>query len=422
MCSSSECYAGRTGWFVVLALWTRLFILVGIYKAIGMMIPLLQVQFDTTTWILGWITSIIGAPAGLAGIFAKPIGRYLGPGNAVMLCGAMISVSVIIASFATSPVQLACVFVLLLGTGFGISGVLIKEAIGRCFNKNYATATGIARTGDSIGLFVCAPAAQIFLDVYGWRGATLLIGAISMHFVACGALLVRAGISSKSKYQELPGNDIISKPNRLPSCCFTFSKTVSENFDTRLFTDYRYWSVAIVACSTKFTFNMWIIYFVSQALSNGFSLEEAATFIAIGGIGGLLGKLVQGILVDRGVVSIVLLMGITLIISSAAFCVTPWLTSYWPMMTSTVVILTCSGALCCLLDVLSKQVLGVELPAGAFGWTAFTSAIVDVAIGFIPGWIYDSTGSYTTAFIFIGSVQFLPIFPLLILRYKQCVE
>ncbi|XP_038069412.1 monocarboxylate transporter 12-like [Patiria miniata] len=413
---------GRAGWLVVLALWTRLFLMVGVLKSIGMMIPLLQDQFNTSTWIMGWISSIIGTSTGISGIFAKLIGRRFGPGYAIMTCGVMISASVIIASFATSPGHLACVFVVLLGTGFGISGVLMKEVIGRCFTTNYATATGIARTGDSAGLIVCAPLFQLFLDTYGWRGAMLLMGAISMHLVVCGALMVRAGASPTSTYQELSGDDVISEPSQLPACCDALSRNLSRNFEIQLLSDYRYWAAASVAFCTKYAFNMWIIYFVSQAQSNGFSLEDAATFVTVAGVGGLLGRLAQGILMDRKIIPLFPLTAITITVCSASFCATPFLTSYWLMMTSSLTIATFSGALYCLQDVICKQVLGVNLLAGAFGWTGITSATMDFALGFIPGWIYDTTGSYTTAFIFLGSVQFIPMFPLLILRYKGWVE
>ncbi|XP_038059911.1 monocarboxylate transporter 12-like isoform X2 [Patiria miniata] len=413
----------RAGWFAVLAMWTRAFIWSAVIKVISMTLPLLQDQFDTTTWILGWVTSFIGTATGLFAITSRLMGRWFRPGYVIMTCGAMIGGSVIMASFANSPAHLACVFILLLGTGFGISSVLIKEAIARCFATNYATATGIARTGDSIGLFVCAPIIQVFIDTYGWRGAMLLVGAISMHLVVCGALMMRAGAPSASRYQKLSANDGISEhPSQLPSRCTSFYKNLLEIFDIRLLSDFRYWSVAIIACCSKFAFHMWLIYFVSQAKSNGFSLQEAATFVTVGGVGGLIAKLVQGFFLDRGVMSSFHLTAIAVAICSASYCATPWLTSYWPMMTSSLLIVTSSGALCCLQDVLSKQVLGVDLLVGAFGWTAFAGAILQFSLGYLPGWLFDTTGSYTTAFVFIGSMQFLPMFPLLILRYYRCLE
>ncbi|XP_038059313.1 monocarboxylate transporter 12-like isoform X2 [Patiria miniata] len=442
MASSAGGSDGRARWFALLAMWTRLFIWSAIFKTIGMMLPLLQDQFNTTAWILGWITSTIGTASGLfapthsyqdqlfpnqssssAAITSRLMGRWLGPGYVIMTCGAMIGVSVITASFATSPVHLTCAFILPLGIGFGISGVLIKEAIARCFTTNYATATGIARTGDSIGLLMCAPIVQVFIDTYGWRGAMLLVGAISMHLLVCGALMLRAGAPSASRYQKLPADDGISEhPSQLPSRCTAFYKNLLQIFDIRLLSDFRYWSVAIISCCTKYAFEMWVIYFVSQAQSNGFSLQDAATFVTVGGVGGLIAKLVQGFFLDRGVISSFHLTAIAVAICSASYCATPWLTSYWPMMTSSLLILTSSGALSCLQDVLSKQVLGVDLLVGTFGWTSFTGAILVFSLGYLPGWLFDTTGSYTTAFVFIGSMQFLPMFPLLILRYYRCFE
>ena len=39
-----------------------------------------------------------------------------------------------------------------------------------------------------------------------------------------------------------------------------------------------------------------------------------------------------------------------------------------------------------------------------------------------PGWLYDVTGSYNGAFIFIGIVQSVSLIPLLILKYLKLIE
>ena len=79
------------------------------------------------------------------------------------------------------------------GTGFGLAGVLVRDALGRCFSKNYATAVGLARTGNSIGMLTLPPLIQLLLVTYGWRGTMMIIGAISLHLAVCGALMVTVG-------------------------------------------------------------------------------------------------------------------------------------------------------------------------------------------------------------------------------------
>ncbi|XP_038063319.1 monocarboxylate transporter 12-like [Patiria miniata] len=416
---------GRPGWVAVLALWTKNVMEIGTAKGIGIMLPILQHQLTDQMWILGWIASLI-AIGGFVAPFGGLVSRRFGAGYVMMTCGVMMSAAAIAGSFVENSLQLALLYTLLAGTSTGISQVVGNEAVGRCFTKNYATANGVARSGYSVGLIVFAPLVQLFLNTYGWRGTLLLVGAITMHSVASGALMVanpQPKLDQSSAYQTLPQtehtNSSSAHESALRSHCGSLRKFVSKNFDAGLLLNARYWSVAILYCCTIYAYLMWIVYFVSQAQSNGFTLEEAGSFVTIGGIANLFGKISQGLITDRGVISSWTLVAGFLVISSVAYVASSWLTSYWTMMTSSVLILFSDGVLSCQTDVLIKQVLGVELIAGAFGWIGLKVALLTFAFGFLPGLVYDLTGSYTAAFLLIGSVQAVPLVPLLMLRYSQ---
>ena len=57
---------GRAGLVAILTLWTRGVLRVGILKGLGLMLPVLQDQFVTKTWVIGWIVSTIIAFSGVA--------------------------------------------------------------------------------------------------------------------------------------------------------------------------------------------------------------------------------------------------------------------------------------------------------------------------------------------------------------------
>ncbi|XP_038066813.1 monocarboxylate transporter 12-like [Patiria miniata] len=423
--SSPPVDGGKVAWIAGLALWTRNFMWPGVLKGLGIMLPTIQDQLGAATWTMGWISSLITVVAGISGVFAGFLGRRFGMGFSIMICGALISLSAIATSYATSVVQLACFCILLAGTGFGVSGVLAKEAVGRTFQTNYATATGWAQTGYNIGLFSFAPLVQLFLDTYGWRGAMLLMGGILLHFSACGALMMTANIGTRNDYQQLKGgNDAAASEEArsgLASCCGEFVKKASSNLDLGLLKDLRYWSIALMICNTKFASGMIVIYFVSVAESNGLTVGEAASIVTIGGILSLVTKLIQGLLVDRGWIPAWCLMAIAIVFSTVSYCATPWLTSYWPLVTTMCLILIGDGIISSLNDVLMKQLLGVELLAGAYGWIGIKIGLLAFSLGFFPGWLYDTTGSYTIALAVIGGIQFLPIIPLLLLRYFRYI-
>ena len=56
---------GRRGWIAVLGLWCRNFVWVVVAKGLGLMLPTVQEQLYTQTWVVGWITAMVTVAIGL---------------------------------------------------------------------------------------------------------------------------------------------------------------------------------------------------------------------------------------------------------------------------------------------------------------------------------------------------------------------
>lgn len=61
--------------------------------------------------------------------------------------------------------------------------------VGCYFRRRKALAYGIAMSGSGIGTFVLAPALQLLIELYSWRGALLILSAFVANLCVCGALL-----------------------------------------------------------------------------------------------------------------------------------------------------------------------------------------------------------------------------------------
>lgn len=61
--------------------------------------------------------------------------------------------------------------------------------VGCYFRRRKALAYGIAMSGSGIGTFVLAPAVQLLIELYSWRGALLVLSAVVANLCVCGALL-----------------------------------------------------------------------------------------------------------------------------------------------------------------------------------------------------------------------------------------
>ncbi|NXW26298.1 MOT13 protein, partial [Circaetus pectoralis] len=78
-----------------------------------------------------------------------------------------------------------------LPTGLGWALVFTPSlgTVGRYFPAQRALATGLAVSGASVSGLALGPLVPLLLDAYGWRGALLLLAAVSFNLVAAGALL-----------------------------------------------------------------------------------------------------------------------------------------------------------------------------------------------------------------------------------------
>lgn len=101
----------------------------------------------------------------------------------------------------------SCIFVQLSFTGFGF-GLMYLPAIvmvGYYFEKKRAFATGVAVCGAGIGGFVFAPLSEKLMEIYGWKGATLIIAGVALNGVVIGALF-RPLTPTKTRIKRVVSN------------------------------------------------------------------------------------------------------------------------------------------------------------------------------------------------------------------------
>ena len=60
--------------------------------------------------------------------------------------------------------------------------------VAQYFEKRRSFATGLAVCGSGVGTFVMAPVTEKLLQIYGWRGAMLIISAVVLNVTVCGTV------------------------------------------------------------------------------------------------------------------------------------------------------------------------------------------------------------------------------------------
>ena len=102
--------------------------------------------------------------------------------------------------------------------GIGICFFFLSSivAVGLYFTRKRAIATGIAMSGSGLGVIVYPYLTQLLLDMYDWRNTLLIIAALCLNAVVCGALfrpLTRRNID-KSTCKCLEENSLSDSDER----------------------------------------------------------------------------------------------------------------------------------------------------------------------------------------------------------------
>ena len=170
------------------------------------------------------------------------------------------------------------------------------------FDKYYNTAVNIYLFGTGIGIIVSPPLTQMFLDVYGWRGAMLMLCGMNMQSIICGALITGSGSREQKENEYLPifledvPDDTQLHDKTQNSSWKTFEGFL-KTFDVKLLATPPYLArVFLPFMSQGYLITSWLIYIVSFAVSNGVTLKESTIVATLGGIGIVIIRLVLPIL------------------------------------------------------------------------------------------------------------------------------
>ncbi|XP_071801352.1 monocarboxylate transporter 12-like [Asterias amurensis] len=420
---------GLLGWCAVLGLFSSWIAWIGLIKGLAVMLPTLQEQFDASTWLVGWMIAIIDASMQISALFASPLREKLGVRVVVMVSGLLVGGSMIASAFATSLSQITVLLTLAAGPAVGFSLIVSKELVGRCFKEASTTAFGVGILGGSLAFVTCVPLTQFFLDVYGWRGTMLLLGAIFSHLAVCGALMKEPAVKrSNEEYQRIALNDDTgdgeaTSNSRCCSCFISAHSFISQTFKLGLFSLPSFWLI-IFMCNIWMMMNVaWIIYFVVYTtVSKGFSLGDASNCVVSYGIGRIISSLTVGPLVKNFRVlslSNSAWLGLGLFLSSLYYLIDPWLMSFWPILVAAFIYGYFKVMVHIQFDLVIIESFGADQMGFFMGWNGLFTGVTGLFTLYLPGLIYDLLGSYTITFIMMGGVQLLTVVALIALVWLR---
>lgn len=288
--------------------------------------------------------------------------------------------------------------------------------LSRYFSRRRVLAVGLALTGNGASSLVLAPALQLLLDNFGWRGALLLLGAITLHLTPCGALLRPLVLSG----------DPAAKP-RGPLAALGLGL-----FSRRAF--------LVFALGTALIGGGYFVPYVHlapHALDRGLGGYGAALVVAVAAVGDACARLVCGWLADQGWVPLprllalfgaltglgLLAVGLVPVVGNEDSWGGPLLAaagayglsagSYAPLVfgvlpglvgiggvvqaTGLVMMLMSLGGL------LGPPLSGKEPRQWVCWQSASVTQISGLSLSFLSGFLRDETGDFTASFLVCGS-------------------
>lgn len=180
---------GGYGWVIVLSAFFVSFISDGLTLSFGVLFTELLEVFQESKGVTSIIASLFYGVPLLCGPIASATVTKLGCRKAQILGGLITSVGVFASAFVDSIGLICFTFGFVAGFGLSIGYVNSLVVVAYYFEKKRSMATGLAVCGSGIGTFLFAPFLEFLIDEYGWRGSFIILSAVTLNLVVCGALM-----------------------------------------------------------------------------------------------------------------------------------------------------------------------------------------------------------------------------------------
>ncbi|XP_011918509.1 PREDICTED: monocarboxylate transporter 12 isoform X2 [Cercocebus atys] len=318
---------------------------------------------------------------------------------------------------------------MLCGLGFALCYSPAIAMVGKYFNRRKALAYGIAMSGSGIGTFILAPVVQLLIEQFSWRGALLILGGFVLNLCVCGALMRPITLkedhttpeenhvcrTQKEDFKRVsPYSSLTKEWAQTCLCC-----CLQQEYSFLLMSDFVVLAISVLfmayGCSPLF------VYLVPYALSVGVSHQQAAFLMSILGVIDIIGNITFGWLTDRRCLKNYQYVCYLFAVGMDGLCYLclPMLQSLPLLVPFSCTFGYFDGAYVTLIPVVTTEIVGTTSLSSALGVVYFLHAVPYLVSPPIAGWLVDTTGSYTAAFLLCG---FSMIFSSVLLGFGRLVK
>ena len=380
------------GYVIVSAASIMMMMIWGTFNAFGVFFEPFIKEFGWTRAMTSGASALNTIIFGILCIFSASLSERLGPRWVMTLCGIILGLGYFLMAHLTRTWELYLYFGVFVAIGMS-PYIPLLSLVPQWFTTKRGRMNAIVLSGMGLGIMIVPPIASTLISVWQWRNSYLVMAIITLIVM----------VSASQFLRSLPNQPLNGKECR-PAIGLADQRneglTLRQAIRTRQFALLCLLYFSFLFCLVSIT-----VHIVIHAIGQGIPPTRAALSLSLIGGACIVGMNVMGNIADRFSNKIALgvsysLMGLSLV----------WLIpshSEWSFYLFSMAFGFAYGGMQVLFSPLVAELFGIR----SHGVILATGALVGsigAAIGpIVAGYIFDSIGSYTIAFLICATLAFI---------------
>ncbi|MEM7425400.1 MAG: MFS transporter [Pseudomonadota bacterium] len=370
------------------------FTVIGLMFSYALFFKYFETEFGWSRTLLSACLSFAFFTMGVLAFFGGQLSDRFGPRIVLAIAGTLLGIGWMLLSRVTEPWQLFVFFGLLLGAGMGTHDVVTLPTIAKWFEKRRGIMTGVVKVGTAVGQVTVPPLVALLLTLTDWRLVLVIVGAAAIALLLLAAFLLRAPPKATLQSQnDAAGGLTFAEARRTP----------------------RLWMLCFIQFSFFPALMTIPLHLPVHGMDLGMSQGMAATLLSVIGATSVAGRLLVGACADRlGGKRAFVLCFVPLIISLSLF---PLITAPWLLFPAVIIYGFGHGGFFTVVAPTIAEYFGLKAHGTIFGLVLFFGTIGGATGPIVAGRFFDTTQSYTPAFVSLAALAAIGL--LVVLRLPR---
>jgi MFS family permease len=397
------------GYVIVAAALVIDLVMAGIHFTFGAFFKPVSAEFGWTRAATSGAFTLYSMFHGLLFIVTGRLSDRFGPKPMLIASAAFFGLGFFLMSRISSIWHLYVFYGGLIAVGMSGGFVPLMSTIARWFDKRRGLMTGLVLAGGGLGQAVFPPLATWLIAEYDWRRSYVIFGVGVFVMLAMLALFLKR---DPAQMGLLPygARSQTTTGRSLPGTVQVVS--LKQAMGTRMF-----WQYALAIIFVQFGIGMMVVHAAPHGMDLGMEAAAAATVVTTFAGVGVGARVVFGGITDRIGGKWVMAMSCAVVgVSLLAISAVHSIPGFYAL---AAVFGLGFGSFVSSMSPLAAQLFGLGHHGAIFGVATFGATIGGGLGPLMAGAIFDSTGTYTLAFIITGVLSLVSFAAVMSLRVPQ---